>query len=78
MIGEANSTRLYDDYPRQRGDHEHFEYWEQKVDTYYLSPLESDEDVDFYSYLAFGLEFFICITFSINFKSKIVFTINDL
>ena len=56
MIGEANSTRLYDDYPRQRGDHEHFEYWEQKVDTYYLSPLESDEDVDFYSYLAFGLE----------------------
>ena len=56
MIGEANSTRLYEDYPRQRGDYEHFEYWEQKVDTYYLSPLESDEDVDFYSYLAFGLE----------------------
>ena len=56
MIGEANSTRLYADYPRQRGDYEHFEYWEQKVDSYYTSPLESDEDVDFYSYLAFGLE----------------------
>ena len=56
MVGEANSTRLYNDYPRQRGDYEHFEYWEQKVDSYYLDPLESDEDVDFYSYLAFGLE----------------------
>ena len=56
MVGEANSTRLYNDYPRQRGDYEHFEYWEQKVDSYYLESLESDEDVDFYSYLAFGLE----------------------
>ena len=56
MVGEANSTRLYDDYPRQRGDYEHFEYWEQKVDAYYLDPLESDEEVNFYSYLAFGLE----------------------
>ena len=56
MVGEANSTRLYDDYPRQRGDYEHFEYWEQKVDAYYLEPLESDEEVNFYSYLAFGLE----------------------
>ena len=56
MVGEANSTRLYDDYPRQRGDYEHFEYWEQKVDAYYLDPLESEEEVNFYSYLAFGLE----------------------
>lgn len=56
MVGEANSTRLFADYPRQRGDYEHFEYWEQKVDSYYLDPLESDQDVDFYSYLAFGLE----------------------
>ena len=56
MIGEANSTRLFADYPRQRGDYEHFEYWEQKVDAYYLDSLESDENVDFYSYLAFGLE----------------------
>jgi len=56
LVGEANTTRLYEDYPRQRGDYEHFEYWEQKVDSYYLDPLESDEDVDFYSYLAFGLE----------------------
>jgi len=56
MIGEANSTRLFADYPRQRGDYEHFEYWEQKVDAYYLDSLESDEDVDFYSYLAFGIE----------------------
>ena len=56
MVGEANSTRLYSDYPRQRGDYEHFEYWEQKVDSYYLDDLESDEDVNFYSYLAFGLE----------------------
>jgi len=56
MVGEANSTRLFADYPRQRGDHEHFEYWEQKVDSYYLNPLESEQDVDFYSYLAFGLE----------------------
>ena len=56
MVGEANSTRLFADYPRQRGDYEHFEYWEQKVDSYYLDPLESNQDVDFYSYLAFGLE----------------------
>jgi len=56
MVGEANSTRLFADYPRQRGDYEHFEYWEQKVDSYYLDPLESEQDVDFYSYLAFGLE----------------------
>ena len=56
MVGEANSTRLYADYPRQRGDYEHFEYWEQKVDAYYLDPLESEEEVNFYSYLAFGLE----------------------
>ena len=56
MVGEANSTRLYSDYPRQRGDYEHFEYWEQKVDSYYLEDLESDEEVNFYSYLAFGLE----------------------
>ena len=56
MVGEANSTRLYDDYPRQRGDYEHFEYWEQKVDAYFLDPLESEEEVNFYSYLAFGLE----------------------
>jgi len=56
LVGEANTTRLYEDYPRQRGDYEHFEYWEQKVDSYYLDPLKSDEDVDFYSYLAFGLE----------------------
>jgi len=56
MVGEANSTRLYSDYPRQRGDYEHFEYWEQKVDSYYLEDLESDENVNFYSYLAFGLE----------------------
>ena len=56
MVGEANSTRLYSDYPRQRGDYEHFEYWEQKVDSYYLDDLESDEEVNFYSYLAFGLE----------------------
>ena len=41
MIGEANSTRLFADYPRQRGDYEHFEYWEQKVDSYYLDPLAS-------------------------------------
>ena len=56
MVGEANSSRLYADYPRQRGDYEHFEYWEQKVDEYYLADLESDEEVNFYSYLAFGLE----------------------
>ena len=56
MVGEANSTRLYNDYPRQRGDYEHYEYWEKKVDSYYLDPLESDEEVNFYSYLAFGLE----------------------
>ena len=56
MVGEANSTRLYSDYPRQRGDYEHFEYWEQKVDSYYLDDLKSNEEVNFYSYLAFGLE----------------------
>ena len=56
LVGEANSTRLFEDYPRQRGDYEHFEYWEQKVDSYYLDPLASNQDVDFYSYLAFGLE----------------------
>ena len=56
LVGEANATRLYADYPRQRGDHEHYEYWEQKVDEHYQTPLESDEDVSFYSYLAFGLE----------------------
>ena len=56
LVGEANATRLYADYPRQRGDHEHYEYWEQKVDQHYQAPLESDEDVSFYSYLAFGLE----------------------
>ena len=56
MVGDANSTRLYSDYPRQRGDYEHFEYWEKKVDSYYLDDLESDEEVNFYSYLAFGLE----------------------
>ena len=56
MVGEANSSRLYADYPRQRGDYEHFEYWEQKVDAFYLEELDSDEEVNFYSYLAFGLE----------------------
>ena len=56
MVGEANSSRLYADYPRQRGDYEHFEYWEQKVDAFYLEDLDSDEEVNFYSYLAFGLE----------------------
>ena len=56
LVGEANSTRLFEDYPRQKGDYEHFEYWEQKVDSYYLDPLSSNQDVDFYSYLAFGLE----------------------
>ena len=56
LVGEANSTRLFEDYPRQKGDYEHFEYWEQKVDSYYLDPLASNQDVDFYSYLAFGLE----------------------
>ena len=56
MVGEANSSRLYADYPRQRGDYEHFEYWEQKVDAFYLENLDSDEEVNFYSYLAFGLE----------------------
>ena len=56
MVGEANSSRLYEDYPRQRGDYEHFEYWEQKVDAFYLEELDSDEEVNFYSYLAFGLE----------------------
>ncbi len=56
LVGEANATRLYADYPRQRGDHEHYEYWEQKVDEHYQTPLESNENVSFYSYLAFGLE----------------------
>tara|TARA_Y100001968_G_scaffold111508_1_gene100984 strand:- start:2107 stop:4548 length:2442 start_codon:yes stop_codon:yes gene_type:complete len=56
LVGEANSTRLFEDYPRQKGNYEHFEYWEQKVDSYYLDPLASNQDVDFYSYLAFGLE----------------------
>ena len=56
MVGEANSSRLYADYPRQRGDYEHFEYWEQNVDAFYLEDLDSDEEVNFYSYLAFGLE----------------------
>ena len=56
MVGEANSSRLYADYPRQRGDYEHFEYWEQKVDAFYLENLDSGEEVNFYSYLAFGLE----------------------
>ena len=56
MVGEANSSRLYSDYPRQKGDYEHFEYWEKKVDSYYLDELESSEEVNFYSYLAFGLE----------------------
>jgi len=56
LVGEANSERLFADYPRQKGDYEHFEYWEQKVDSFYLDPLESDENVNFYSYLAFGLE----------------------
>ena len=56
MVGEANSSSLYADYPRQRGDYEHFEYWEQKVDAFYLEDLDSDEEVNFYSYLAFGLE----------------------
>ena len=56
LTGEANSERLFADYPRQKGDYEHFEYWEQKVDSFYTDPLESDEKVSFYSYLAFGLE----------------------
>jgi len=56
LVGEANSERLFADYPRQKGDYEHFEYWEQKVDSFYLEPLKSDEKVSFYSYLAFGLE----------------------
>jgi len=56
LVGEANSERLFADYPRQKGDYEHFEYWEQKVDSFYLEPLKSDENVSFYSYLAFGLE----------------------
>ena len=56
LTGEANSERLFADYPRQKGDYEHFEYWEQKVDSFYTDPLESDERVSFYSYLAFGLE----------------------
>ena len=56
LAGEANSERLFADYPRQKGDYEHFEYWEQKVDSFYTEPLESDQKVSFYSYLAFGLE----------------------
>ena len=56
LTGEANSERLFTDYPRQKGDYEHFEYWEQQVDSFYTDPLESDEKVSFYSYLAFGLE----------------------
>ena len=56
LTGEANSERLFADYPRQKGDYEHYEYWEQKVDSFYIEPLESDQKVSFYSYLAFGLE----------------------
>ncbi|MFL2944547.1 MAG: RND family transporter [Candidatus Poseidoniales archaeon] len=56
LTGEANSERLFADYPRQRGDYEHYEYWEQQVDSFYVEPLESEEKVNFYSYLAFGLE----------------------
>ena len=33
LTGEANSERLFTDYPRQKGDYEHFEYWEQQVFT---------------------------------------------
>ena len=29
LTGEANSERLFTDYPRQKGGYEHFEYWEK-------------------------------------------------
>ena len=43
-------------WKKVKDDYEHYEYWEQQVDSFYLEPLESEEKVNFYSYLAFGLE----------------------
>ena len=56
IMAGANATRLFANYSKSPGSENHFEYYEERLDSYYKDPLGTHEPVEAYSLSALGLE----------------------